>query len=899
MLDFQKYKSSLKKYLSLHGFDTRNNPMFCFSPNHENKNTPACTIYEETFNCQSCGIHGDIYDACEILTGINDKTEQYKEVEKTLGGITVEHAKDEEKKPDKFIIDENALLKVIDYLKNYGGREKGIRLFLKQRGYADEIAEKMLPYFVYWPGFEISIKELGKNILKGAGIPLVHPQKGFSSWSSLGAIVRLAKGLKLCFYQTDSTGKNVCEKRGSRGCYTFPGPYKINDSQSVILVEAEITAIAMRSIGYENVIPTGGTKALTIYALKEFLLNVPEIIFAFDGDDPGRVSSGLQKPNEKNKIKSYPKILIENGYKGIIKQAQLPDDQDPDDLIRANKIDELKKIIDGARIYNPPKKSVEPEKNDLPFFFLGYDEKSYYILPKDQQISIRIARGDNTLKNWIREIASNSWWQNNFFEEDDEGNCKFCMSKALEWFRQESKHRGIYNDEKILGLGVHEDAGKIVFNMGDSLMVDGKKIEYTEYSGVNTYCRSKIKLSLDGKTWTIKDGQNLVKQVKTFNFERGIDYIAVLGYIALAPFASILEVRPHIWITSQKGAGKTTIIKKIIVPGVGKKQAFFKEALISEAYLRQTCGKDCRVPVIDEFEAHDIESRGSQKRLLTLMRSAYSGTGTGKGTSDHRPVDFNVRMMFCVASINIRFDNDGDRTRVVVCRMKPKEKGNCNYVEEIENFDGLRLRMLKKIHKVNAYIGIARDIMLKSGHDNRTADTYSPFLVGFWMIVSDDDFYENDEVAIDCIDRAIKNLSEPDYKDDEDKIIERILQERVRIDSSKEYSIAEMLTLRERDTSTGFEKNQYDNEIRRYGLRRFVTNNNEVLAVDIDHPELKKILRDTPFQDYKEILQRHPFVTEKSKVVYMSGKNTRCIIFSWAKLYDKYFCEQSEDDKPF
>jgi hypothetical protein len=897
-MDFAKYKASLKKYLTIKGFNVSNNPMLCFSPSHQNTNTPACMIYDENFSCASCGIHGDIYDACEVLTGINDRAEQFAEVEKTLGGSSNFKTEPTEPKQEKFIIDENALLKLIDYLKNYGGREKGIRAFLKQRGYIDEIAEKMLPYFVYWPGFDVAIKEAGKTILKASGIPLLNPVKKVSSWNSPGAIVRLAKGLKLCFYQTNSEGKNICEKRGSKGCYTFPGPSKINDSQPVILVEAEITSIAMRALGYENVFPTGGTKALTIHALKEYLLNVPEIIFAFDGDEPGRVSSGLQK-NTENKFKSYPRILVEIGYQGTIKLAELPDGKDPDDLIRANKIDELKKIIDSAKVFNKKIKSEEPEKNELPFFFLGYDEKSYYILPKDQQISIRIARGDNTLKNWIREIASNSWWMNNFYEVDDEGNQKFAMSKALEWFRQESKRNGIYNDEKILGLGVHEDSGKIVFNMGDSLMVDGKKIEYTEYSGINTYCRSKIKLSLNGKTWTIKDGQNLVKQVKTFNFERGIDYIAVLGYIALAPFASILEVRPHIWITSQKGAGKTTIIKKIIVPGVGKKQAFFKEALISEAYLRQTCGKDCRVPVIDEFEAHDMDSRNSQKKLLTLMRSAYSGTGTGKGTSDHRPVDFNVRMMFCVASINIRFDNDGDRTRVVVCRLKQKEKKDCNYVEQIENFDGLRLRILKKIHKVNQYIESARNIMLAAGHDNRAADTYSPFLVGFWMIISDNDFFEDDQPAKDCIERAIKNLSEPDYKDDEDKIIERILQERIRIDSSKEYSIAEMLTLREMDTGTGFEKNLYDNEIRRYGLRRFVSNNNEVLAIDIDHPELKKILRDTPFQDYKEILQRHAFVTEKSKVVYMSGKNTRCIIFSWEKLYEKYFCEKSEDDKPF
>ena len=137
----------------------------------------------------------------------------------------------------------------------------------------------------------------------------------------------------------------------------------------------------------------------------------------------------------------------------------------------------------------------------------------------------------------------------------------------------------------------------------------------------------------------------------------------------------------------------------------------------------------------------------------------------------------------------------------------------------------------------------------------------------------------------------IKIIHGEKIKSDENKILDRIFKERIKVDPSAEFSIAEMLNIKTIDTSKG-EVLKYDNNTRRYGLRRYTINEKDYLAIDTDHPEIKKILRETPFQEYKEILQRHPFVIEKSKVIYMAGKNTRCIIFDWNKLEEKYFKEK-------
>jgi len=895
-MDFRKYKNSLKQYLRVKGFDPSNNPMFCFSPSHNNTDTPACMVNDHNFQCQSCGIHGDIYDACGILTGKLEKVEQFKEVEKTLIGYNPEFTK----KKKKIEIDKNSFLKLINYLKNYGGRKKGVFAFLKQRGYTDDIANKMEPYFVYWPGFEIVEREIGKEILKKSGIPLIHPKKNYSSWSPAGVIVKLAKGLKLCYYRKDDTGKNICEKRNTKGCYVFPGPWEINKEKSVILVEAEITSISMRALGFENVIPTGGTNGMTITAMKEYLFNTKEIIFVFDGDDAGRKASCIikQSKDDKEKKKPYPDLLMQSGYKGIIKLAYLSDGKDPDDLIQENKINELKKIISEAQPYQIEEKKTTYKTSvngHYPFFFLGFDDKAYYILPKRFYVPIRITRGDSTIKNMMKELAPFSWWYNSFQKEDQDGNTSFNLLGAIEWFREKSGEKGLYNDENILGIGAYKDGEKIVFNTGNCLLIDGKKIEYENYKGENIYTRSKTILKMEGTTWEIKDGLNLCEQLKTFKFENPISYMVIAGYIAIAPFASLLEKRPHIWITAKSETGKTTLLNSLIIPLVGKKQALYVESIGSEAFFRQKCKKDCRVPVIDEFEAYKKEDIFQQDKYFHFMRSAYSGALAGKGTPHHEPIEFNIKLMFCLASVNTRFERQADRSRFVVCRMLPKSDNV--FVKKIKNPGGLKLRIFQKMNYIREYIETAKQIMIENGHNYRLADTYAPFIVGFWLLISDSPFFEGDNKIQKFILEKIKYISGEKIKSDEDRIIERILQEKIKLDPGNDLTIAEMLIKKKMDTSG--EVLTYDASIRRYGLRRYITDNTETLAIDTDHPEIKKILRDTPFSEYKEILQRHPAVIEKSKVVYMSGKNTRCVILNWKQLEEKYFREVIEDDIPF
>ena len=120
-MDFSKYKNSLLQYLQYKGIEAQRGLIRCFNPQHEDKN-PSCELFEDHFKCYSCGIHGDIYDAVEILQGITDKAEQFKEIERTFGGASTapvlpKKSAPKTRKTEDFATDPDCVKKLEDYFK--------------------------------------------------------------------------------------------------------------------------------------------------------------------------------------------------------------------------------------------------------------------------------------------------------------------------------------------------------------------------------------------------------------------------------------------------------------------------------------------------------------------------------------------------------------------------------------------------------------------------------------------------------------------------------------------------------------------------------------------------------------------------------------------------------------
>lgn len=902
-LNFDKYKNSLKQYLVLKGVNVNLNPTNCFNPDHTNNDSPAMQLHDDGFNCHSCGIKGDIYDACELLTGTTDTVQQYKEVERTLTGFNVDSDFPEIKKKKEFKPDPAAVKEFESFVRNHPARKKGVQSFLKTRGYSTEVIGKLWDKFGYWPGMSEGEKVISKDKLLTAGIPE-------KAWFYPGVVVRLNFGYKLMFYHS---GK--CEKRNSLSAKTFPTPSgKLIGS--VLLTEAETSALSMLAVGFENTHSTGGTNGITKYNVDQ-LLECENITFVYDGDNSGRYFSGLDeyKIDKKTGEKSQPKRPIDKlwdaGFSGTIHAARLPDSSDGDDLVREGNSELLRSLIDEAIIIEPsPEEIEEPteeenfnvvhsstpdkpaEKDYIPFHFLGYDDKAYYVLPKTQQIFLKFNRGETSLKNNIFEAAKEDWWLERFSDEitDKDGVIKTIFDKkaALTWFREESYKAGIFDERRIKGVGAHIDGKKILLNSGHDIKICGNgRINFDEWDGHNFYIRSKRDFQVNDKEWTTEEGKNLWNQINTFSFDKKMDKVAVAGYMVLAPFSSILFRRPGIWISAQRGIGKTFLIDELIVPAIGGEDfPIFTEGLSSEAYIRQSLKRDNVPVIIDEFEAQNPKEVAVIKSVLKLNRSSYGGKTMGKGSASHEAVDFHLRSMFCFGSVNVVMDNDADRSRIHVCRMK-ESNGICRPPRD---FDGLRARTFSKLPKIIEDIDICKTLVMESGLSNRVADTYSPFLVGLWNMVSDLPFLDKAEPSEKIVNFIVDSMNELLGKhstDDEDRIMERILQERIRINPTDEMTIAQMLDI-EMDIQTS--KFEHDATLEKYGIRRFKSRVTRewYIAFSKRSASLSAILRDTPFHDYEEILKRNRFLFSEDTNVKMAGGQNKSVLLDWKGFKEFY-----------
>jgi phage/plasmid-associated DNA primase len=389
-LPFYKYKSRLKDYLRQKGFDVSINPMHCINPNghkHGDAN-PSLQLFDDSYKCHGCGIQGDIYDAVELLEGITDRKEQFVFVEKFFGGsVSVNQIPQPVlgKEGGKFTPDTEVMKTFEDYLRKNSAAPKMIKRFLDTRAvettdgtvtsYPPEVEAYINERFFYWAGIDIVRRDLGSDMLKKCGIPLVNPNTNHSTWEHSGVVMKLHMGYKLHYYEkhycdtckeTKDCKKyqkggscELCEKRTSKGGKTFPMPDEIDTSRPVILVEGEMNALSCAAIGIKNLFSTGGTDGLTGPMVTHHLLEVPEIILFFDADDAGKIASGLIPfPKNSKRKTNIPQVIQKAGYTGTIKTAALPPIgetgyKDQDALIIAGKRDMVIKAISEAKEHEP------------------------------------------------------------------------------------------------------------------------------------------------------------------------------------------------------------------------------------------------------------------------------------------------------------------------------------------------------------------------------------------------------------------------------------------------------------------------------------------------------------------------------------------------------------------
>ena len=196
-------------------------------------------------------------------------------------------------------------------------------------------------------------------------------------------------------------------------------------------------------------------------------------------------------------------------------------------------------------------------------------------------------------------------------------------AQAKNFIIQRSKAAGTFSSNKIRGVGVWRDEEDTVVNTGKKLIVNGSiEMGLNEYTTEYTYLSSHQQIESPVKPLTITEAKKLIKALEMFSWEKKENPIFLAGWIALSRVSGALSVRPHVWITGGKGAGKSMLINDLVLRCLGKGCTKVLGGTTA-AGLRQATACDSRPIVFDEFEF--LENNHKQNgAILDLLRQSWS-----------------------------------------------------------------------------------------------------------------------------------------------------------------------------------------------------------------------------------------------------------------------------------
>lgn len=534
---------------------------------------------------------------------------------------------------------------------------------------------------------------------------------------------------------------------------------------------------------------------------------------------------------------------------------------------------------------------AEPvEADDQPateFLCLGYNANNIYVLPRRSEQVTRLAYGSLT-KSALMQIASLEWWAA-YFPKKEGVDWELAMNALLRW----CEAKGIYDPRNERGRGAWYDNGKPVLHLGGSLIVDGQQRRINEHKSRYIYTKqATLENAFNAAPATDIEAAKLGDIFKQVNWIKPEHGLLALGWSVLAPVCGAMNWRPHLWLTAQRGAGKSWFQSYIMKPVVGEESLIYCQGGTTEAGIRQALKRDARPVMFDEAESEDASAARRMQSVLELARQSSSDTGAEivKGTANGDGMSFNVRSMFLLGSINVGLKQAADESRFSVVALARPNKSP----EEAQRFANFESEVVSTMTsdfcasiRARTYHGIpiirknaktlAQAVAEKLG-SQRMGDQVGTLLAGAFSLDRLDE-YTMDEARAMIAALDFNEATEAEEVSDEHNCLNAILQRQVRVDldglGSVQRSLGELVDAASGAGHThGLSRAEADDTLSRHGLR--VLDNR--LLVANTHSELSKTLRDTPWSSgHRRMLLRIDGSDVGKKPIRFAGSASRYV----------------------
>lgn len=312
----------------------------------------------------------------------------------------------------------------------------------------------------------------------------------------------------------------------------------------------------------------------------------------------------------------------------------------------------------------PPLPGPDALNDAMPVRALGFNHGRYYYLSGSQRQVHEYQKQDHS-SNGMLQLAPLAFWQDTFAYSEKMKTEHW--QAAVDALMRRCERAGIFDTDIIRGRGCWIDRERLVLNLGNRLMVDGDETRVDAIDSDSIYEAGPKLKGPQGEPLTVKEAGALIDIAKRFNWEMPASAALLVGWIVLAPLCGALRWRPHIWLTGGTGTGKTTILNDFMAPLLGGMELQV-QGNSTEAGIRQRLRADARPVIFDESEQNDEREEQRVQNILSLIRqsSSESQSRTLKGTTSGRHLEFHIRSMFCLASIQVGIKRQADHTRMSV-----------------------------------------------------------------------------------------------------------------------------------------------------------------------------------------------------------------------------------------
>lgn len=287
---------------------------------------------------------------------------------------------------------------------------------------------------------------------------------------------------------------------------------------------------------------------------------------------------------------------------------------------------------------------------------LGYTEDGGFALLDRRRGIIRVMNSGQLMAwNCLVEFAPISAWGAQF-PPPENAKLGFNAVAAGTAVIEACKRTGPFDPTKVRGRGVWLDRNNIVVNLGQPLAFEPDQLEYT-YT-----CFKRVDLPEVGTFET----RRLLDMLEIFHWHDPKSAMLFLGWLSYAAICGVLEWRPHIFVTGEKGSGKSALFR--IADDLLRPLRVDRDGGSSEAGIRQTLGPNSAPVLIDDL---DTDKRGDEmRRILLLMRSAASSNTTiARGTTEGKAMQFSPTATFFAGGVNSPPMAPPDQDRIVVLRL--------------------------------------------------------------------------------------------------------------------------------------------------------------------------------------------------------------------------------------